>query len=73
MVGRIENILGVLNECFTLLSFYCMILFSDFIPDIEVRYRLGFKAIYLFLAVSFVNISTIFIQLGMHVRLNFLK
>ena len=30
-----SNSLLIINESFTLLSFYCMFLFSDFIPDIE--------------------------------------
>lgn len=56
-----DNKLLVLNECFSLLSFYGMFLFSDFIPDIEQRYKLGFKSIYLFISVCIVNISSVFI------------
>ena len=66
------NKLLVLNECFSLLSFYGMFLFSDFIPDIEQRYKLGFKSIYLFISVCIVNISSVLKQMGQFLRIKYL-
>lgn len=73
MVDRPSNTLLILNECFVLLSFYAMFLFNDFIPDIEVRYKLGFKSIYLFISVVVVNIGSLVMQMGQFLRIKYLK
>jgi ABC-type multidrug transport system fused ATPase/permease subunit len=73
MQDKTSNTLEIINECFTLGSFYSMFVFTDFVPEIETRYRTGFKAIYLFLIVSIVNIFSIFYQLAQHVRIQYLK
>ena len=55
MVSRLQNRFELLNEAFMLLSSYWLIVFTDFIPSIDMRRKLGEVHIYftsLFLGVS---------------------
>ena len=50
-----------------------LIMFTDFIPDIEYRYNLGFKAVAVIILVIFLNIALVFIELGLQSRKSYLK
>ena len=64
MEERLQNRIETANEVFTLFSNYFMIMFTDFIPDLEYRYSLGFKAIAIILIVVGLNILLVFYDLG---------
>jgi hypothetical protein len=67
-----QNRIEKTNEAFLLFSHYCLILFTDFIPDVEFRYKLGFKAIAAILMAITFNISLVFWDLIKNVRLAYL-
>ena len=50
------NQFEIFNEISLLFIYYFMFLFTDFIPDVEFRYTLGFYFIYLVGAVFFINL-----------------
>ena len=73
MEQRLQNKIEQLNESFTLFSNYFMILFTDLIPNIELRYNIGFKAIAIILIVVALNILLVFYDLGSGVILEIRK
>ena len=73
MEKRLQNKIELMNETFTLFSNYFMILFTDLIPSIEVRYMLGFRAIAIILIVVAINILLVFYDLGSGVILEIRK
>jgi hypothetical protein len=64
MNSRLLNGFEQMNEIFVLFICYFMFLFTDFIPDVEYRYKLGFKFIGLLGLVFFVNVLLVFVDMG---------
>ena len=71
MEERLQNKIETLNETFTLFSNYAMLLFTDFIQDLEFRYQLGFRAIGIILTVVALNIMLVFYDLASALHLKF--
>lgn len=55
-----QNRIEKANEVFTLFSTYLMIIFTDFILDVEYRYSLGSKSIGAIILVILLNITIVF-------------
>lgn len=64
MATRQQNKIELLNETFTMFSNYFLILFSDFILELEVRYDIGFKAVGLTIMIIACNIFLVFYDIG---------
>ena len=45
------------NEYLTLISTYCLFLFTDFVPDPSVRYKTGWALIVITLSIVALNIT----------------
>ena len=54
---KILNRLELLNEVLVLISFYYMIIYSEFVPDAKARYKVGWSNACLVAAMVLVNIS----------------
>jgi hypothetical protein len=52
-----------MNEIFTLISCYSMILFSELVPDVMIKYQLGFYFLYYVVFISLVNVTLVFYDL----------
>ena len=57
------NRFEIINEIFTLFITYFMFLFTDFIPDVEYRNKLGYKFIALVSLIFFVNVLLVFVDI----------
>jgi hypothetical protein len=58
-----SNRLELFNEMFNLYSNYSLIVFTDFVPDVELRYKMGFKFVAMVIVVFLVNVGQVFYQL----------
>ena len=56
-----------LNEFFILISSYFLILFSDFVPDVETRYFYGDVLMYILIAVIAIDCLMFVIQVVLYV------
>jgi hypothetical protein len=54
-------------------SSYMLILFTDFLPDVEARYSFGFAVIYIILIICAFNIYGVLMSFVMDLRLAYLK
>jgi hypothetical protein len=59
MNARFLNNCELLNEINLLFIYYFMFLFTEFVPDVELRWRLGFYFIYLVGMVFFINVAVV--------------
>ena len=59
MKNKFLNQCEIFNEVSLLFIYYIMFLFTDFIPDVEFRYTLGFYFIYLVGSVFLVNLTLV--------------
>jgi hypothetical protein len=73
MSSRFQNIIEIVNEIFTLSSNYFIIMFTDFVPDVEFRYKKGFDVAGAILFVIFINVLVVFLDLGLGLRLEYMK
>ena len=60
MNSRLLNGFEIVNETFTLFITYFMFLFTDFILDVEYRYKLGYRFIAFISFIFLVNVSLVF-------------
>lgn len=60
MNSRLLNGFEIVNETFTLFITYFMFLFTDFILDVEYRYKLGYRFIAFVGFIFFVNVALVF-------------
>jgi hypothetical protein len=67
------NYLETFYDVFLLLFFYSFIFFSDYIPDIELRYRIGTLYVTLSAICALVAVIPIFYDLYVGVRIKYLK
>ena len=56
------NKIELLNETLTLLSTYALFLFTDFVPDAEVRYQNGWGLIFFTLIIVVSNLYVLILQ-----------
>jgi len=66
-----SNFLENLNEVFVLLTTYTFIIFSEFIPEVEFRYQLGYAYCILLGTIIGVNIISVFVPILHSGRQNF--
>ena len=59
MVSKQQNILEIMNESNLLFFNYSMLLFTDFIPSVEIRYQLGFVFIGIVVIILSINLALI--------------
>ena len=57
---RTQNILELVTEIVILFSTYFMMIYSDFVPDLEARYLMGWINISMIIAVILVALLSIF-------------
>ena len=67
MSSSLLNGSELFNDCSLLLITYSMFLFTDFIPDVELRYSLGMYFIYIIGIVFAINVSMVFYDMFMAV------
>jgi len=73
MVEKAMNYNEIVNESIILISCYLMLTFTDWIDDVELKYALGFLAMYcLFIAIA-INIGYIILVYTLHIRLRYRK
>jgi hypothetical protein len=61
--SRLLNGFEIVNETFTLFITYFMFLFTDFILDVEYRYKLGYRFVAFVGFIFFVNVALVFIDM----------
>lgn len=66
---KLMNRLELLNECFTFVLFYFMLLFTDFVSNVEIRYKIGYYFIYLVIAMISINLILVLIEMGLGIKL----
>jgi hypothetical protein len=54
-----ENLIEIVNEISILLLFIMSFLFTDFVPDVDMRYSLG----WVFLGIAFASIGANFLSI----------
>ena len=57
---RLLNRFEKMNELFTFALCYSIILFSDLVPNPEIKYYFGFIVMYLIGAAVFINVFLVF-------------
>ena len=67
------NQFEIFNEISLLFIYYFMFLFTDFIPDVEFRYTLGFYFIYLVGSVFFINLVLVIYSMMYAIYFDFMK
>ena len=54
MENRLMNVIEIINDLFTLFTSYCLFLFTDLIPNPEMRYQIGgYYKVILFIVITF--------------------
>ena len=71
MTTRLLNIFEQMNEISILFIFYFMFLFTDFIPDVEYRYVLGFRFIAFVGVIFLINVLLVFADMTRSVMIDF--
>lgn len=61
--SRLLNTFEILNEIFVLFISYFMFLFTDFVPDVEYRFELGYRFIAFTGLICFVNVMLISVDI----------
>ena len=61
--SRLLNGFEIVNETFTLFITYFMFLFTDFIPDVEYRNKLGYKFITLVSFIFIINVLLVSVDI----------
>ena len=61
--SRLLNGFEIINEIFTLFITYFMFLFTDFVPDVEYRYKLGYRFIALVAFIFAINVILVFVDM----------
>jgi hypothetical protein len=56
---KVFNFVEIMNEAFILVTVYVMHLFSDFVPDENIRYQFGWYYIYLVFMIFGLNMLII--------------
>ena len=59
MISRFENWCEIMNNTFILVSGYFMLMFTEWIWDLELRYELGEIFVYMLVKVIVVNLFLI--------------
>lgn len=54
-----KNKLEICNETILLLAVYCLILFTEFVPDPEIRYQNGWAMIFVTFTLIAVNMAVV--------------
>ena len=54
-MDKINNAIQIFNEIVVLLCIQSMFLFTNYVPDVEVRYKMGQKVLYLLAANILLN------------------
>ena len=60
--GTTLNYIEVVNDCFLLWTGTVMIIFSDFVLDVKVRYEFGFIYMYSIILIIIVNFILIIVE-----------
>ena len=63
MKSKLLNFIENLNETAIYLSCYFMFIFTEWIPDIETRYSLGYFYLPMFLAIVAINLGCVFYEM----------
>ena len=56
MMDRVNNLIVIVNELVVMVSLYLVLLFSDFVPDLEDRFTFGYLYIVFFLTATAFNV-----------------
>jgi len=64
MVSKGMNVMEIINEFAIYLSGLCLFLFTDWIPDLETRYTLGFIYLPGLLFICSINIGYVFYEMS---------
>ena len=67
MITRSLNILEFINETFVLFSGPYLVLFTDFVPQIETRYDLG--TIYMYILVTVIGVDCLIVLYGLAMKI----
>ena len=63
MKSKLLNFIENLNEVAIYLSCYFMFIFTEWIPDIETRYSLGYIYLPMFLSIVAINLGCVFYEM----------
>ena len=55
-MDRVNNLIVIVNELVVMVSLYLVLLFSDFVPDLEDRFTFGYLYIVFFLTATAFNV-----------------
>ena len=58
--SNVLNNFEIMNEIFTFLNGYSLIIYSDYVNNPEVKYQVGWYFVYFFGFIGFTNISLVF-------------
>ena len=68
----LHNRLEISNETLILFNSYFMIIFSNFVPDVEVRYKMGWYNLAVIFGIVIVNLGIIGVTIGARI-FNYIK
>ena len=71
MNTRLLNSFEIINETFTLFITYFMFLFTDFVPDVEYRYKLGYRFIAFVSFIFFINVLLVFVDITRSAKIEY--
>ena len=63
MIDKLNNIVLITNELVILFSSYFVLVFSDYVPRVEQRYKFGYLYLAFFLFESLVNVLMLLVIL----------
>ena len=69
--GKVHNYVEIINSCFLLLGSYFMVIFSNWVPDIEIRYTFG--TVFTYMTGFFIATNFIFICMEIYYHIVLLK
>lgn len=68
MGSKLMNFMEIINEVAVYLSTFVMFFFTEWIPDIEVRYTLGFVYLPGILGIILVNLACVIFEMGVAIK-----
>ena len=73
LLSKFMNYTEIMNEVFIFISVYYMMIFTNWIHNIELRYHLGFSLIHCLSIVTFLNLVIIAVCLIIAVNWTYIK